>query len=59
MVIFFFNGDGPQLIKIKPSGLKINAEYFINNVIKKLEVLDVTQKAKKQMVIHYDNALTI
>ena len=48
MVIFFFNGDGPQLIKIKPSGLKINAEYFINNVIKKLEVLDVTQKAKNQ-----------
>lgn len=59
MIILFFNGEGLQFLQIKPSGLKINAEYYLNNVIKKLETLDVALQARKQkqkMIIHYDNA---
>ena len=59
MVTIFLNGDGLQFIDLKPQGVKINAEYFLHNIIQKLENLDVTNAAKKQkqtMLLHYDNA---
>lgn len=59
MITCFFNGNGLQLLDIKPQSVKINASYFVENIIKKLEKLDVVIKAKKQkqmMMLHYDNA---
>lgn len=59
MVTIFVNGDGLQFIDIKPHGVKINAEYFLCNIIQKLENLNVTNEAKNQkqkMLLHYDNA---
>ena len=37
MIILFFNGEFLQFLQIKPSGLKINTECYLSNVIKKLE----------------------
>lgn len=59
MITCFFNGDGLQFMDIKPQGVKINASYFVDRVLTKLEKLEVTQKAKRQkqmMMLHYDNA---
>lgn len=59
MFTCFFNGSGLQFIDIKPPSVKINASYFVDRVLTKLEKLEVTQKAKRQkqmMMLHYDNA---
>ena len=59
MITCFFNGNGLQFMDIKPQGVKINASYFVDRVLTKLEKLEVTQKAKMQrqmMMLHYDNA---
>ena len=46
MITCFFNGDGLQFMDIKPQSVKINASYFVDRVLTKLEKLEVTQKAK-------------
>lgn len=59
MITSFFNGNGLQFMDIKPQGVKINASYFVENVIQKLEKLDIVINAKYQkqmMLLHYDNA---
>ena len=59
MVTIFVNGQGLQFIDVKPQGIKINAEYFLYNIIQKLENLEITKAAKQQkqkMLLHYDNA---
>lgn len=59
MVTIFFNIDGLQLLDVKPKGIKINADYFIENIISPLESLEITEKAKIQkqaMYLHYDNS---
>ena len=59
MVTIFFNADGVQLIDVKPKGIKINSDYFINMILQKLADLDVVKKAKnqkQQMLLHFDNA---
>lgn len=59
MITCFFNGNGLQIIDVKPKGVKINSSYFIDHVISKLEKLDIVYKAKRQkqmMMLHYDNA---
>lgn len=59
MVTIFFNADGVQLIDVKPKGIKINSNYFINMILQKLADLDVVKKAKnqkQQMLLHFDNA---
>lgn len=58
MVTIFVNGQGLQFIDVKPQGIKINAEYFLYNIIQKLENLEITKAAKQQkqkMLLHYDN----
>ena len=39
--------------------MKITSEYFIENILKKIEKLEIAEKAKTQkqrLMIHYDNA---
>lgn len=48
MITCFFNGNGLQFMYIKPQGVKINASYFVERVLTKLEKLEVTKKAKTQ-----------
>lgn len=59
MVTIFFNGDGLQLLDIKPPGIKINGSYFLNNIIIPLENCEIVQhgiKQKQKIFIHYDNS---
>ena len=59
MFTIFFNGDGIQLIDMKPKGIRINADYFLNNIIKTLELTDIVTEATRNdenVFIHYDNA---
>lgn len=59
MITIFFNIDGLQLLDVKPKGVKINADYFIENIICPLESLEVTEKAqyqKQAMYLHFDNS---
>ena len=36
MVTIFINGQGLQLIDVKPEKMKITSEYFIENILKKI-----------------------
>lgn len=59
MVTIFINGQGLQLIDVKPEKVKITSEYFIENILKKIEKLEIAEKAKTQrqrLMIHFDNA---
>lgn len=59
MVTIFINGQGLQLIDIKPEKVKITSEYFIENILKKIVNLKIAEKAKTQkqrLMIHFDNA---
>lgn len=58
MVSIFVNGDGCKFIYVKPQRMKINVEYFLHNIIHKLENLDNTKAAKQQkqkMLLLFDN----
>ena len=58
MIIIFINGQVLQFIDIKPEKVKITSEYFIENVLKKIEKLEIVEKAKTQkqrLLIHFDN----
>lgn len=58
MVTIFINIDSLQLLDVKPKGIKINANYFIEHIISPLESLEITEKAKikkQAMYLHYDN----
>ena len=59
MVTIFINGQGLQLIDVKPEKVKITSEYFIENILKKIVKLKIAEKAKTQkqrLMIHFDNA---
>ena len=59
MVTIFINGQGRQLIDIKPEKVKITSEYFIESILKKIVKLKIAEKAKTQkqrLMIHFDNA---
>ena len=47
MVTIFFNSDGLQLLDIKPSGIKIDASYFLNKIILPLENFEIVQRGIK------------
>ena len=47
MLTIFFNIDGIQLIDIKLKGIKINADYFLNNIIKILEMNNIVTEGAR------------
>lgn len=59
MFTIFLNGKGLQLIDVKPPLTKIDSNYFITNILHKIEESDLMIKSKKwkrRLYIHYDNA---
>ena len=43
----FFNGNGIQLIDIKPKGIKTIVDYFLNYIIKTLELNNIITEARR------------
>ena len=59
MITLFIGIKGIVLFDIKPKKQKINGEYFISNIIQKIEKSPIAAKAirqKKKLTLHYDNA---
>lgn len=59
MFTIFVNGKGLQLIDVKPSLTKVDSNYFIINILNKVEESELMVKSKKwkrHLYIHSDNA---
>lgn len=59
MIIIFWNVDGIQVLDCVDPSLRINSEYFVQNILKELIKSDSFIKAKNQkqkFVLHMDNA---
>ena len=59
MFTIFLNGKGVQLIDVKPAWVNMDANYFINNILAKIEgseLMKKTRRWKHKLLVHYDNA---
>ncbi|KAH0792573.1 histone-lysine N-methyltransferase SETMAR-like protein [Histomonas meleagridis] len=59
MFTIFVNGKGVQLIDVKPTHVKIDANYFINYILMNIEGSELMKKSrnmKHKLLVHYDNA---
>lgn len=59
MIIIFFGINGLVLLKFKPENEHFNSEFFINNILKQLEIntdASGAKKKKKLVYLHFDNA---
>ena len=59
MLIIFIGINGLVLLNTKPENERFNSEFFINNILKQLEIntnADDAKKKKKLIYLHFDNA---
>ena len=58
MLTVFWNTAGFIIIGLLPEGLKFNSEYFINNILEKINQMtsDLRLKSHLKITLHFDNA---
>jgi histone-lysine N-methyltransferase SETMAR len=55
----FFNGTGKFLIDILPEGIKMDMDYFADNIIEEMARLCYPQRRRpreRRVIVHFDNA---
>jgi histone-lysine N-methyltransferase SETMAR len=59
MLSVFFNGTGQFLIDILSDGMKMNTDYFADNIIEEMARLYYSQGRRpreRRVMLHFDNA---